>query len=60
MAEIKEKTKNVDKIKHTYNEILHFIKTVILEGCGRNIDMNIECQLLRLKLTTPQPASTEL
>lgn len=42
------------------NEVLYSVNTVIFEGCGRNKNMNIECQLLRFKLTIPQPASTEL
>lgn len=42
------------------NEVLYSINTVIFEGCGRNRNMNIECQLFRFKLTIPQPASTEL
>lgn len=42
------------------NEVLYSINTVIFEGCGRNKNMNIECQLFRFKLTIPQPASTEL
>lgn len=36
------------------------VSTALFEGCGRNKNMNIECQLFRFKITIPQPASTEL
>lgn len=41
-------------------EVFYSINTVMFEGCGRNKNMNIECHLLRFKLTISQPASTEL
>lgn len=41
-------------------EVFYTINIVIFGGCGRDKNMNIECQLLRFKLTISQPAFTEL
>lgn len=60
MVDIKKKTKSVNKKRMLNNEVLHIINTVILKGCGRNRNMNIERQLFGLKLSTPQLTSTEV